>query len=99
MKAWVDFLKPNFQKTVRYTTAPILFTLNTKRNIVLLGINDIKEITTAMLEYPGMDYTEYSLSFLKRRLTRLATQQRIRRKEQFLERLHEAEFRALLLTE
>ncbi len=52
-----------------------------------------------MLEYPGMDYTEYSLSFLKRRLTRLATQQRIRRKEQFLERLHEADFRALLLTE
>src|SRR5690554_5352790 len=89
MRVWADFSKPSFQKTVRFTTAPIPFTLNIKRNIVLLGINDIKEITTAMLAYPGMDYTEYSLSFMKRRLTGLATRQRIRRKEQFLARLQD----------
>lgn len=52
-----------------------------------------------MLAYPGMDYTEYSLSFMKRRLTGLATRQRIRRKEQFLARLQDEEFRELLRTE
>jgi chemotaxis protein methyltransferase CheR len=60
---------------------------------VNFGINDIKEITAAMAEYPNMDYTNYALSFLKRRLSYLFAQLNIRRKELFFERLKQADFR------
>jgi chemotaxis protein methyltransferase CheR len=36
---------------------------------VIFGITEIKELTKSMAAYPDMDYTNYSLSFLGRRLS------------------------------
>jgi chemotaxis protein methyltransferase CheR len=60
---------------------------------VNFGINDIKEITAAMADYPHMDYSNYALSFLKRRLSYLFIQLNIRRKEEFFEWLKQPDFR------
>lgn len=57
------------------------------------SITDIKDLTLSMLGYPNMDYTNYSLSFLKRRLAYVFTSLNIRRKDQFLEMLKKKEFR------
>lgn len=61
------------------------------------GINDIKEITASMAAYPAMDYSNYALSFLKRRLSYLFNQLNIRRKDQFYDRLKLPEFREKVL--
>jgi chemotaxis protein methyltransferase CheR len=60
---------------------------------VNLSINEIKEITHAMLSFPNMDYTNYTISFLKRRLSFVFEQLNIKRKDQFLDQLKNAEFR------
>ncbi len=52
--------------------------------MVNLGINEIKELTKSMRDYPNMDYTDYSFSFLKRRLAMIFSILNIKRKEQFL---------------
>lgn len=46
-----------------------------------------------MAEYPHMDYSNYALSFLKRRLSYLFSQLNIRRKERFFESLKQTDFR------
>lgn len=61
------------------------------------GINDIKEITTSMATYPDMDYSNYALSFLKRRLPYLFSQLNLRRKEQFYQMLSQPDFREKIL--
>ncbi len=58
-----------------------------------LGIAEIRELTTAMSKYPDMDYSEYILSFLARRLSYVFKQLKIKRKEKFIEKLEEEEFR------
>lgn len=63
-----------------------------------LSINDIKDLTLSMLAYPGMDYTNFSLSFLKRRLSFVFTHLNIRRKEQFIELLKKKDFREQVIT-
>ena len=63
-----------------------------------LGINEIKELTNAMLVYPNMDYTNYSLSFLNRRLSFVFNQLNIKRKDQFLSQLSNAGFRERIIT-
>jgi chemotaxis protein methyltransferase CheR len=60
---------------------------------VNLSINEIKEITNAMLVFPNMDYTNYTLSFLKRRLSFVFEQLNLKRKDQFLDQLKNQEFR------
>lgn len=61
------------------------------------GINDIKELTASMAEYPAMDYSNYAFSFLKRRLSYLFTRLNIRRKDQFIEMLQQPDFREKIL--
>ena len=63
-----------------------------------LGINEIKELTFSMLDYPCMDYTNYSLSFLKRRLSFVFTHLNIKRKDQFIELLKKKDFREKVLS-
>ncbi|TCO10944.1 CheR family methyltransferase [Natronoflexus pectinivorans] len=58
-----------------------------------LGINDIREITSAMSAYTNMDYTEYALSFLKRRLAYIFDQFNIRKVGTFIEALSKNDFR------
>ena len=63
-----------------------------------LGINDIKEITSAMSEYPDMDYSNYSMSFLKRRLSYAFALLNLRRLNQLPERLKDPNFRDKLIS-
>ncbi|ASB49038.1 CheR family methyltransferase [Alkalitalea saponilacus] len=58
-----------------------------------LGINDIREITSAMSAYTNMDYTEYALSFLKRRLAYIFDHFNIRKVGTFIEALSQNDFR------
>lgn len=62
------------------------------------SITDIKELTLSMLGYPNMDYTNYSLSFLKRRLAIVFTSLNLRRKDQFIEMLKKKDFRDQVIT-
>ena len=61
------------------------------------GIKDIKEITTSMSAYSDMDYSNYALSFLKRRLSYLFAQLNIRKIESFYEMLENSDFREQIL--
>jgi chemotaxis protein methyltransferase CheR len=87
-------------KTGRFTREPTPFILNINVKTgkqVNFGINDIKELTASMAAYPSMDYSNYALSFLKRRLSYLFAQLKIRRKEQFFEMLRQPDFREKIL--
>ncbi len=63
------------------------------------SINEIKEITLSMLTYPNMDYTNYSISFLKRKFSSVFAKLNIKRKEQLYERLKKKDFRDQLITQ
>ena len=63
---------------------------------ISLGINDIKNITSEMARYEGMDYTGYNFSFLKRRLGHVFTELKVRRLPQFIERLSDESFREMV---
>jgi chemotaxis protein methyltransferase CheR len=65
---------------------------------VIFGIKEIKELTNAMMVYPNMDYTNYSLSFLNRRFSFVFNQLNIKRREQFLSQLSNADFRDRVIT-
>ncbi|MDG5799391.1 CheR family methyltransferase [Marinilabiliaceae bacterium ANBcel2] len=52
-----------------------------------LGINEIKEITKAMALYPEMDYSNFLISFLKRRLSLIFDKLKIRKVDLFIESL------------
>lgn len=63
---------------------------------VSLSINDIKNITSEMARYDGMDYTGYNFSFLKRRLGHVFAELKVRRLPQFVDRLSDESFRELV---
>jgi chemotaxis protein methyltransferase CheR len=60
---------------------------------VTLGINDLKMVTAEMAQYPDMDYSGLSFSFLKRRLAYVFEKLKVRKLVTFTERLRENDFR------
>lgn len=60
---------------------------------VTLGINDLKMVTAEMAEYPDMDYSGLSFSFLKRRLAYVFEKLKVRKLGSFSERLSDEGFR------
>ncbi|PWD99404.1 CheR family methyltransferase [Marinilabilia rubra] len=60
---------------------------------VSLSINDIKSVTNDMARYKNLDYAGHSFSFLKRRLSHVFLQLKVKRLNQFSERLSEESFR------
>ncbi len=61
--------------------------------MINLGIKDIKELTAAMSEYPYMDYSNYALSFLKRRLPYIFHKLKIKKTDPFINSLKNEAFR------
>lgn len=57
------------------------------------GIAELKEITVAMSKYPDMDYSNYTLSFLARRLSLIFNTLKVRQVESFYQNLEDADFR------
>jgi chemotaxis protein methyltransferase CheR len=66
---------------------------------VELGINEIREITKVMAAYPDMNYTNYSLSFLRRRLSKVFKQSSLRRLDLLQEKLKDVNFRDEIMSE
>ena len=62
------------------------------------GIAELKEITVFMSKYPDMDYSNYTLSFLARRLSLIFNTLRIKHVESFYQNLGDAEFRERVKT-
>lgn len=60
---------------------------------VSLSINDIKTVTNEMARYKNLNYSGHSFSFLKRRLSHVFLQLKVKRLSQFAERLSEESFR------
>lgn len=60
---------------------------------VFLSINDIKKVTGEMAGYKNLDYSGHSFSFLKRRLSHVFFQLKVKRLSQFAERLSDESFR------
>ncbi len=57
------------------------------------GIAELKEITVFMSKYSDMDYSNYTLSFLARRLSLIFTTLKIRQIEKFYQNLEDPDFR------
>ena len=62
------------------------------------GIADIREMTGAMSQYPGMEYDGYVLSFIFRRLAYIFDKLRVRRKDDFILKLEDDAFREQVKT-
>jgi len=60
---------------------------------ITLNINDIRSLTNEMARYENLDYTGCSFSFLKRRLSHVFSELKVRKLTQFTERLGDDIFR------
>jgi len=66
---------------------------------MIFSINDIKEITSSISVYRDMDYTNYVLSFLKRRFSKIYDLFNIKRHAQFYELLKDDTLRDKVIGE